>query len=324
MVTFTYGEELVLDRSLGILEERKSRFAPILRTQVSDLEQLAAIVDRAPSPRTDLYAHGDDRSIYSLTRKLCDQGVEHVVNLPTKAVLGHGFTVMKLHVFGFLSKLVKTEEPLAEVRGEVEMEYNDLLFTLMAEDLYTSLVSHEDVESLWVQKAAHELITMWDMRTSGYLETFALAIRELWQVRHAIVPILGTLLGTMELMRLSVMLPPVWLDFISDTAGSIAIVSALEEFIFDLSFEELTILRKKMEESHISLIDRNTAWLMLDKHEAAAVDANAALALYKSYMNRQQLAKRRTILSAEGPHKSLEEYFLIHLLSSEQHAPKFG
>jgi hypothetical protein len=128
----------------------------------------------------------------------------------------------------------------------------------------------------------------------------------------------------MELMRLSVMLPPVWLDFISDTAGSIAIVSALEEFIFDLSFEELTILRKKMEESHISLIDRNTAWLMLDKHEAAAVDANAALALYKSYMNRQQLAKRRTILSAEGPHKSLEEYFLIHLLSSEQHAPKFG
>ena len=321
MVTFTQGEERVLDRCIRILREENSSFAPIVESQVTDLEQLAAIVDRAPSPQTDLFKQEDSRSLETLVRKLSDRGLDHIVNLPTKAVLGHGFTVMKLHVFGLLSKLSKTLESLSESRDEIEKEYNDLLFTLMAEDLYTSLVSKADSDAPYVHDAAHELIMMWDKRTSGYLETFALAIRELWHVRHAIVPVLGTLLGTMEVMRLNVMLPPVWLDFMASASDSDAIVQALEEFIFDLSFEELTALRERMKREQISIVDRNTAWLMLEKTDGTAVEAHAALALYNSFMNRQQMAKTRSTRNALGPHRSLEEYFVMYLILSDLHTP---
>ncbi len=322
MITFTRDERRVLDICLGKLQDENSPFVSVLESQVADLEQLATIVDRSPSPSLDLLSGEGERSIGTLAHKLCCHGLDHIINLPSKAVLGHGFTVMKLHVFGFLGKIAKSVESLADQRASIDKEYNDLLFTLMAEDLYTSLVSKQDIDAPWVQEAAHELITMWDHRTSGYIETFALAIRELWHVRHAIVPVLGTLLGTMEIMRLNSMLPPVWLDFMGNASDSDAMVFALEEFIFDLRYEELVLLREKMKQEHITIIDRNAAWVMLGKYEAEAVEVNSALALYESFMDRQSVAKKRAIRGDVGPKRSLEEYFVIYLLSSDQHVPK--
>jgi hypothetical protein len=323
MMTFTQQERIVLNTCQQILEKEHSKFAQMVSDQVTDLEQLASIVDRAPSPSVDLFEGSSERSAATLAEKLCAHGLSHIINLPSKAVLGHGFTVMKLHLFGLLMKLSKTEDALESLKSDVQKEYNDLLFTLMAEDLYTSLVSNQDIDKTWVQEAARELITMWDHRTSGYLETFALAIRELWHVRHAIVPVLGTLLGTMEIMRLNAMLPPVWLDFISNAIDSYAVVCALEEFIFDLRYEELQLLREKMTQEHITIIDRNTARLMLGKRDDdVPEEISPALELYTSFMDRQQKAKQRAIRGSEGPQRSLEEYFVIYLLSSDHHIPK--
>ena len=321
MVTFTMAEKTVLDTCIRVLRDSKSSFAGIVESRVRDLEQLAAIVDRAPSPNTDLLHHQDTRTSESLAKKLCAHGLGHVVDLPTKAVLGHGLTISKLHLFGLLMKLLVSVEELDVCRTEIEVEYNDLLFTLMAEDLYTSLISEQDLASTWVQEAVHELITMWDLRTSGYLETFALAIRDLWQARHTIMPVLGTLLGTFEIMRLSALLPPVWIDFLSTVSGDEEIGYSLEEFLFDLRFEELMILRTRMAHEQIKVIDRQTAWSMLGKQDQGSIERNAALALYKSYMSRQKIAKIRSYRKDSGPKRSLEEYFVIHLLSSDQYSP---
>lgn len=319
MVTFTTAERTVLDTCIRILRDSRSPFANIVESRVRDLEQLSAIVDRAPSPNTDLLHHHDERTSESLAKKLCTHGLGHVVDLPTKAVLGHGLTISKLHLFGLLMKLLVSIEELDEIRTSIEVEYNDLLFTLMAEDLYTSLITEQDLDSVWVQEAVHELITMWDLRTSGYLETFALAIRELWQARHTIVPVLGTLLGTMEIMRLSALLPPVWLDFLTTVAGDEEIGYSLEEFLFDLRYEQLMTLRLKMVHEGINVIDLQSAWRMLGKKDLPPIERNAALALYKSYMSRQQVAKIRGYRRDAGPKRSLEEFFVIHLLSSENH-----
>jgi len=188
----------------------------------------------------------------------------------------------------------------------------------MAEDLYTALISEQDIDAPWSQAAVHELITMWDHRTSGYLETFALAIRELWQARHTIVPVLGTLLGTMEIMRLNTLLPSVWIDFLSDQSNVNGVAHALEEFIFDLRYEELTTLRSQMVKDGLRVVDRKTAWNMLNKEDTHGIQLDPALALYKSYMNRQQAAKIRMYRNDMGPKRSLEEFFVIHLLSSDE------
>ncbi|MGI6432389.1 MAG: hypothetical protein ACOXZ4_00760 [Sphaerochaetaceae bacterium] len=319
MVTFTSHEKQVLDSCLLILEQVDSPFASIVKSRMQDVEQLASIVDRAPSPSTDLLQQSGMRTTETLAKKLVEHGLGHVVDLPTKAVLGHGLTVSKLHLFGLLMKLLSAIEELVSVRSNVEQKYNNLLFTLMAEDLYTAIISTQENDSPWMQEAVHELITMWDLRTSGYLETFALAIRELWQARHTIVPTLGTLMGTIEIMTLSALLPPVWLDFLLSAAAVEEVGSSLEEFLFDVKYEELVELRSIMAQQNITVVSRETAWQMLGKEEIPASENNIALALYKSFMSRQQQAKIRAYRQDPGPKRSLEEYFVIYLLMSEHH-----
>ena len=300
MVTFTDAEKSVLDTCLRILEKEKSSFATIVGDRIKDIEQIATIVDRAPSPNTDLLQSRNARTSDSLADKLIKHGLNHVVNLPAKAVLGHGLTVSKLHLFGLLMKLVDTVDYLDICKARIERQYNDLLFTLMAEDLYTALISDADLDTPWLKEAVHELITMWDRRTSGYLETFALAIRDLWAARHTIVPVLGTLLGTVEIMRISAMLPDLWSDFLAQVSQYEEFVYSLEAFLFDLTYEELVDLRTQMSEEGIRAIDRNTSLLMLGKKESSEVEASAALALYRSYMSRQALAKKHGIKNYIG------------------------
>jgi hypothetical protein len=318
MITFTAAEKTVLDGCLKILEEIESPFAFIVGQRIKDSEQLAAIVDRAPSPMSDLLQMGPLRTSESLAKKLCDHGLGHVVDLPTKAVLGHGLTISKLHLFGLLMKLLNAIGELGIYREGIEREYNDLLFTLMAEDLYTSLISNQEMKSTWVKEAALELIKMWDLRTSGYLETFALATRDLWQARHTIVPVLGTLMGTVEIMRISALLPTVWANFLSDMATNEEVIYALEEFLFDLNYEELVTLRAKMVADNLKVVNRRTAHIMLNKQDLEPVEQTVALALYKSYMRRQHTAKIRGYRKKAGPKRSLEEYFVIFLLLNEK------
>ena len=318
MATFTEGESRVLANSIEILEELDSPFSEVIKSRTEDLEVLAQIIERAPSPNTDLFNRTEGRNFDSLAKKLSSQGLAHVVNLPAKAVLGHGFIVSKLHLFGMLIKLLATYPELEQCRPMVEQEYTDLLFTLMAEDLYTALLTDQEGGEEWVTKAVHELIMMWDRRTSDYLERFALAIRELWQARHTVVPVLGTLLGTVEIMRLNGLLSPVWSDFLATQSSAEGFAYALEEFMFGLDYEELVMLRKKMKEEKLNLISREQAWQLLGKEEISEESNNAALELYRSYMNRQQNAKIRRFREAPGPKRSLEELFVIYLLSSPE------
>ncbi|MFA5468724.1 MAG: hypothetical protein WC224_06675, partial [Sphaerochaetaceae bacterium] len=276
MATFTEGESRVLLDSIAVLEQLNSPFTAVVKSRTKDLETLAQIVERAPSPNTDLFNHSEGRTFDSLVHKLSSQGLSHVVNLPTKAVLGHGFIVSKLHLFGMLLKLLKSHEELEVCRERIEREYHDLLFTLMAEDLYTALINEQDIDEPWAKKAVHELIMMWDRRTSDYLEQFAYAIRELWQARHTVVPVLGTLLGTMEVMRLNGLLSPVWSDFLTHLFSAEGFANALEEFIFDLDYEEIVELRQRMREENLNLVSREQAWVLLEK-EQGAENVNAAL-----------------------------------------------
>ncbi|MGI6439563.1 MAG: hypothetical protein ACOX0W_04750 [Sphaerochaetaceae bacterium] len=318
MVTFTEQEKKVLDDCIRTLHRLDSPFASIVSSRVRDVEQLAEIVDRAPSPNTDLFHKKKGRNKDTLAKKLLKHGLGHVVDLPTKTVLGHGLTVSKLHLFGLLMKLISTGEELGEYKETIEKEYNDLLFKLMAEDLYTSIVSDQKIDARWVTKAAHELITMWDLRTSEYVESFGLALRDLWKARHTLVPVLGTLLGTIEIMKISALLPPIWIDFLVHAAENEEIGFSLEEFLFDLRYEELALLRLKMAEMNVGVIDRNTAYEMVGKSEPTHNELHVALDLYKSFMGRQHTAKMRSYRDEEGPKRSLEEYFVIYLLSLQK------
>jgi len=85
----------------------------------------------------------------------------------------------------------------------------------MAEELYVSIISESNGGEVWLHRATEELVRMWDYRTSVNKREFAPNLRKLWIARHTIVPVLGILMGTVELMRLSFGLSFVWHSFIT-------------------------------------------------------------------------------------------------------------
>jgi hypothetical protein len=324
--TFTRDELQVLEDFQRILELSASAMAPVVQRRREDLELLAAIVSRSPSPTRDLFNGSTKRDLDSLTRKMVNQGLDQVVNLPAKAVLGHGFTVSKLHLFGMLGKIAGSETTLADYRHEVEEMYTDILFTLMAEDLYSSILTNSEESDPWVKQASRELVGMWDYRTSPNKETFAPFIRDLWKARRTLVPVLGTLLGTMELMRLSSSLPPVWLSYLALPDEDLSMNYALEEFLFDLSYEQISQLRAYMSQNKIAAVNRESAAEILVHLEASATPEehvrehpaeSMGVQLYHSFLVRQRNARMRRCRRHPGPVKTLEEYFVTYLLTME-------
>lgn len=322
LITFTDGEQKVLEICVAILKKHNSSSADLVEFQVKQVRDLAQLVDAASSPLKNLLEIDEKRNIDSLVEKICTQGLSLALDIPSKAHLGHTFTLLKLHLFGLLLKLIPTIEELREVSKEVEEEYNDLVFILMAEDLYSNIVSQKNVEKEPLKEAAKELITLWDKRTSGYLSTFGRSIRQLWQARNTLVPVLGTLLGTMEIMKLSSNVPKVWFDFLTNINSNIEVAYALEEFLFDLTYEELKELREYMNKENIRVVNRSSAYHILKKQDTKEKDCYSSLTLYKSFKERQQIAIIRGYKESHGPKMALEEYFVLYLLKSSDYLPE--
>lgn len=319
--TFTQSESELLDQCEAILSESSETLFSHLQALRSDVKLLSEIANRSPSPNLDLNGQTDGRSWRTLAEKLKNQGIDAVVNLPVKAVVGRSFLVSKLHLFGFLEKISPTQPALASMLPELEDSYHNTLFDLMAEDLYVSVISESKGGEVWLHHATEELIKMWDYRTSVNKSEFAPNLRKLWIARHTIVPVLGTLMGTVELMRLSFGLSSVWHSFIISQAKKEGMTHALEEYLFSLSYEQITLLRAYMRDQGVSAISRGQAHnLLIECGESVFEkgDGSSAIQLYRSFLQRQTLAKGRRLTQSKGPHRSLEEYFLIYLWEVEE------
>ena len=327
IATFTSVELHMLQEFVRVLEEFSPSLAEEVEKRKIDLELLAGVVSRSPSPMRDIFKESDRRDLQSLTRKMVNQGLDQVVNLPAKAVLGRGFTVSKLHFFGLVRKLAATSHLLEGFREDLEDVYNNILFTLMAEDLYANILSNSEESDPWVARSARELVLMWDFRTSPNKQVFAPYITDLWNARRTLVPVLGTLLGTMELMRISSQLPDVWLSFLGLPDEDLSLNNALEEFLFDLSYEQISSLRSYMAQQKVAAVSRETARkILLDLHatvenENGFVNGNSdslGMQLYRSFLWRQRNARSRRCQGRPGPTKTLEEHFVMYLMSIEK------
>ena len=156
-----------------------------------------------------------------------------MLNLPTKAVLGHSFQVAKINYL-FLLRHLGRSSPNGLGREQV---FLDLIFlnvlTLMSEELLFAILQDEEASGR-VHDAAH-LTDLWEHRLSWRARDFAPIIYSLWSVRGQFPP--AGLNGTEAMMRLLDRAHPAWGRFLAN--GGEAAVPALEEFLFDLSYEEI-------------------------------------------------------------------------------------
>ncbi len=315
---FSSEEKVFIDSLEEALYGMGSPFCDLMEQRRSDLDQLAGIVRRAPSLMKDLDLSRQERNGESLSRVLYNKGVLEINRQPTKAVIGYSFTVSRLHFFGLIRKICyKFRDELGNFREQAENLYGKELFSIMAEELYRCVLNRSSLDAPWSARVSRALVNLWEYRLSDKDISFAPFVQSLWNVRKQLVPVLGTLMGSYELLCLSFQLSAVWSDFLSRRIEDQKRNQALEEFLFDLSFEELGSLRIIMKEERLNAISREDADRLLGRKLNERLDELPANQLYESFLLRSRNSQIRYYRQSAGPWKTIEEYFVEYYYTLE-------
>lgn len=324
---FSQSEEAFLQKLYPRLKQLSPPLHKAATGRHQDLDMLAGIVRRAPSLSKDLGIGSEKRNTGSMSCALFENSLGAIHRIPTKAAVGYSFSISKLHFYGLIRRLVaKYPGELDEFGREADRRYSKLLFLLMAEELYEHMLSKGIENRPWNVHVSEQLIRLWEFRSSDEPVDFAPFIRKLWNARKQVTPTLGTLMGSVELLCLSFQLPAIWSDFLTRELGDQARNEALEEFLFDLSFEELSYLRKEMKQKKIHAVSRQEAHRILSRQsetDSSGIEEHElpSLALYRSFLRRKQDANRRAWAMLEGPRKTIEEYFVEYFYTAASVQP---
>jgi hypothetical protein len=283
----------------------------------SALENLEAVIMSFPSlfekpthlQRKALY--GEERSELSLLDSLLIRREgDKTLYLPARATLGKGFLTAKYHLFNLL---IHGAEDAGMDSGDIQALRNlkaSMVFTLMAEDVYLNLLDDASSPDPVRRQVALALMILWEHRSDFIIqENHVSVLREVWEARKNLVPVFGTMMGMSELMLISMDLDIMWTNFIKESLSGPDVRLALEEFLMGLSYEQIRDLRRMMQERHISAINRDEVAALL--HENVKAGENIDVDdFYMMYTIRRDNARARKRLRHEGPHNTLEDYYI--------------
>lgn len=309
----TPKERMLINEFMPLVKEKDEERWKIFDERLQDLEQLAKAVARFPSllERHDLA--GGIRTptilISSLIKHL-DEG-DATLQLPSKATLGRGFLVAKAHTLSSFSKYAghmegEQSKKLAQALGN---ETVSAMFSLLVEDVYLNLIRDNTQPEEFRREWALSLLLLWEHWNDQNAETAAPVLQNVWSARRKLAPAFGTMMGTSELLLISMQMDEQWISFIKQKMGDPGVTQSMEEFLFGISFEQITTLRSILKEKGIAAIGRDEVSSFLGQH----VKADAGLDyrdFYSMYTIRRDNARSRKRLNLNGPHKTIEDYFI--------------
>jgi len=313
---------------LGFLDERERALitdalaclapsAAVAATR-ADLERLAAIADAvrgAPPIALDAV----DATLLGCS----DAEVDLLV--PDKAVIGGAYLVLKITLFRRLATALSPTAPSLAARAAAEAAQS--IHSKLLEELLVGVVTDRR-GALPPRRAALALLgRIWEDRLATEIDDLAPLLEAAWRARAALRPVYGTLLGASEIAQLIAGAGESWfvdhlLDELDDTARQ-----AFEEFLFDVSTEELTRLRAEMRAEGLHALSAvDLAHRLGRPAPAAPPPATAASdgcrelgwsqALYASYRARAARAHARSLLGLPGPTTTAEELVIRRALLS--------
>jgi len=295
--------------------------AEIFTSMELNIRRLSEVFQGYPSILDPRGSGADRQSTRTLMETLFHGGIDHSVLLPTKVSIGRSFMIAKFNLFGYLRKLCEYNEGLEEFRDDLQTHWEAVIFSLLLEDVYQVIIERTDYGLDIRRHAAMDLMHLWEHRFDENVTEYAPTLTALWSVRRRLVPVFGTMLGTMELIRLSSLLPDRWYDFLDRHGDREEVQEALEEFIFGLAFEDLCRVRDDMRRRNISVIDRQ------DMGKIPGVDFTAddvtkvdPREMYRFYQDRTKRADGRKVSGQPGPIRTLEELLLVHMIEARRAA----
>ncbi|MEJ7599608.1 MAG: hypothetical protein WKG01_17000 [Kofleriaceae bacterium] len=316
-------ESELVEQALAAVESRSPADAEILKKLIEELHATSELLDRQRPLRRPTALGGEARDEQTLMDHLCSiDGLSGDLALPLKATLSRTYLLTKIN---FLRGFVKATSAHSDVPGASRMTHDlreelaQSIYTLLAEELFLALLRKPDVTRRTKQRAADQLITVWD-DASLEIDDFSPLLESAWHARNRITSAYGTLLGATETFRLVTEdCSPDVIEFFGRDGMSADESAAFEEFLFNMTSEELATLRRAMQQQHLSAA--SPAWAaqilgrQLDELEHShEIDP---MALYRSYQRRQLAADFRMMASAPGPRRTAEGYLMVYLLDQQ-------
>lgn len=324
IVVFTKYQEQLVQKLLTALETNApERLAP-LKERLHDVEQLAAAMQQFPSllERTNLT--NSVRTPEDLVEDLISHHEEGdtLLHMPSKASLGKSFLVAKIHTFFSMYKLSKGAAALPEKEATSYLnETVSMMFTLMAEDVYLNLIHDDTLDIELRRQLANFLIILWEHRSDQTINDIAPVLRSVWNARRTLAPAFGTMMGTSELLLVSIQMDETWTKFVKQRLGDTEVTQAMEEFLFGLSHEQILRLRGILKEQGVKAIGRDEVGSYLGERVKTDVSLDYR-DFYLLYTVRRDNARARRRLHLDGPTKTLEDFFFRFVLESENEKQK--
>lgn len=310
-VLSAYQEELVQKLRANLKTTAPDRLE-ILDQRLKDLKKLATAIANFPSllQRTNL--NTSVRTPGALVESIISyqEDGDTLLHMPSKAALGKGFLVTKIHTFFSMYKLAKNFAQMDENEAKA---YNDetvsMMFTLMAEDVYLNLMKDKTLSMDLRRQLANSLIILWEHRSDQTINDIAPVLQSVWNARRTLAPAFGTMMGTSELLLVSIQMGTQWNQFIKQRLGDQEVSQAMEEFLFGLSYEQILRLRAILREQGVKAIGRDEVSSYLGERVKTDVSLDYR-DFYLLYTVRRDNARVRQRLHLPGPTKTLEDFFI--------------
>jgi len=320
-----HDESELVTQALSAVAAQAPADAQILTGLVTELKATSELLDRQRPLRSPTALGGEARDEQTLIEHLCTiDGLSGDLSLPLKATLSRTYLLTKIN---FLRGFVKATTALRDVPESKRMAHElreqlaQSIYTLLAEELFLALLRKPDVSRRTKQRAADQLIMVWD-DAAVEIDDFAPLLESAWHARNRINSAYGTLLGATETFRLVCEdCSPDVLEFFGRDGMSADESAAFEEFLFNMTSEELATLRRAMQQQHLSAA--SPAWAadvlgrQIEELEHGPAHEIDPMALYRSYQRRQLAADFRLMSGAPGPRRTAEGYLMVYLLDQQ-------
>lgn len=317
IVPFNKDESFIIDLVKDTLE-KEERYGEIEQIDINEhaIYDLARSISLYPTILGTQSIGRSSRSIATLVDSLCVQDItDTVLDIPTKAILGKGFSMSKVNFF-FMLLYVSRENNFEEsVHSRIMDVVSNNIYTMMAEEVFLAIISDKEIDYHLRSNAAYLLANIWEYRLDHGVREFAPILNNIWRAREEVQVAYGTMLGFSEILQLSEHSDPVWFDYLQREELTDEEVHSLQEFLLGLTFEEMQDLQKYMRKRNIRLLSAEeidqylgNARTYPDYQKADPKD------FYRSFRHRKNNATFRQRAGLPGPRKTIEEYIMSFLL----------
>jgi hypothetical protein len=316
MLVLRETEEYLVREIEAHLDRQFPEDAVLVRHRFGCLKALGEAVSSFPSVRDAHTLRGEFRNEEKLIEALCDFiPSARLLHTPTKIVAARSYLVAKAHAFSLLAILVQdTDQFYVPVRRIIF----SIICTIMAEEVYLSFLADPAFSGDIKFRLANDLIALWDNGTDPRSVHHLSALEALWTAREEAPPSFGTMDGASELIRVSLSMEEDWRDFLISQTTNDETRWALEEFLFGLSYEEITEVRTRLSRFGISAVGHDEVRSFLGSNPSYTEVINAdPRTIYDFYVARREAAAFRKQGSVPGPKRTLEEAYLHYRIAQE-------